>query len=218
MSTFTDRLGRKILERRKGKDNLCAETYFVYDISGDLRAVIQPRGVELLSTSAGKVDADILSNFAWTFTYDVDHRVIVSTGPGIEAQYYVYDRLGRLTMKQDARQRAADPPVWTVIKYDNAGRVAVEGTAQSDLGHNYWSAFCDTTELTESYTPNNEGQFFYTCNSGPKKFVPYMARFYDDYSFLEQTRLGLPGDSPIPQQPHYTGLPTGTMQIGRAHV
>ena len=45
VTVFTDRLGRKICERRKAADGAqMTETRFVYDIRGDLRYVVSPEG------------------------------------------------------------------------------------------------------------------------------------------------------------------------------
>jgi RHS repeat-associated protein len=96
-------------------------TYYLYDIFNNLRAVIQPAGVNYLSQNnwslSGQAGADILEGQFFRYEYDQRNRMIMKKMPGAGAIYMVYDNRDRLVMTQDANMRALDK--WVVTLYEN---------------------------------------------------------------------------------------------------
>ncbi len=129
VTVFTDRLGRRICERRKAAHGTqTMETRFVYDIRGDLRYVVSPEGFALIEAEEdGYAPANAVLLYCDRYDYDIWHRVVSRTPAGCEAVEYVYDRLGRVVMWRDAALRAAGR--WHVTKYDASMRRVVEGSA-----------------------------------------------------------------------------------------
>lgn len=207
----SDREGRTILRRAIADNNQYADTYFVYDIYGDLRYMISPKASALLPLN-GSCDAEILRSLCYYYEYDLHHRVTLKRLPGVEPVYYVYDKLSRPIFSQDGVQRASSK--WSVIKYDPQKRVAVEGiaTISGATRESLQAIWGDSTIIAVPKTTGNinEIALMYSTNCGPSSFTAQRAYFYDDYSHW--------GNYPIPSDADYTintslsaqGLLTGT--------
>ncbi|MBQ2046016.1 MAG: AHH domain-containing protein [Muribaculaceae bacterium] len=207
----SDREGRTILRRAIADNNQYADTYFVYDIYGDLRYMISPKASALLPLN-GSCDAEILRSLCYYYEYDLHHRVTLKRLPGVEPIYYVYDKLSRPIFSQDGVQRASSK--WSVIKYDPQKRVAVEGiaTISGATRESLQAIWGDSTIIAVPKTTGNinEIALMYSTNCGPSSFTAQRAYFYDDYSHW--------GNYPIPSDADYTintslsaqGLLTGT--------
>lgn len=146
---FTDRDGKLILKKMQlqssaydggttGKGHagwLC--TYYIYDELDQLRAVIQPKGVELLSSSGWVITTDILNELTFRYEYDERGRIIMKKVPGAADQYFVYDGRDRLIMTQDGNLRIQGK--WCVTLYDNnynsAWKTGQWSNSQSLLTH-----------------------------------------------------------------------------------
>jgi RHS repeat-associated protein len=129
---FKDKEGKVILKKVQltsslddgtiGKDHtgwLC--TYYLYDDLSNLRCVIQPRGVELISSlSWALADATILGEQCFRYEYDARNRMTMKKVPGANEVYMVYDTRDRLVMTQDANMRVSNK--WMVTKYDTENR------------------------------------------------------------------------------------------------
>ena len=206
-----DREGNTILRRAIADNNQYADTYFVYDIYGDLRYMISPKASALLPFS-GNCDDEILRSLCYYYEYDVHHRVTLKRLPGVEPVYFVYDKLNRVIFSQDGVQRTASE--WSVTKYDNRHRVAIEGVATivgatRESLQNQWG----DTLLIESHNPSimTESLLQYTSNFNIPGFEPLKAYYYDDYSHWSAV-------APFPQDAAFesatsvsaNGLLTGT--------
>lgn len=132
--TFSDKNDRIILKKVQlsaAADNglgsghsgwLC--TYYLYDIYGNLRCVIQPRGVELISSN-WTLSSTILAEQCFRYEYDGRNRIVMKKIPGANEIYMVYDGLDRLVMVQDAKNKASNK--WLVTLYDNFNRPVQTG-------------------------------------------------------------------------------------------
>ena len=112
--TFTDKQGQLLLERRM-EGSTPHDTYYVYDIYGNLCYVLQPMYQSEKS----------LEKYAFRYEYDHRNRCVRKTLPGAEYVEYVYDDADRLTYSQDGNQRAKN--TWTYYLYDKFGRLTGQG-------------------------------------------------------------------------------------------
>ncbi|MBS1755984.1 MAG: hypothetical protein JSU03_01770, partial [Bacteroidetes bacterium] len=111
-------------------------TYYIYDDLGNLRSVIQPKGVELISTNWVLSDATILAEQCFRYEYDARNRMIMKQVPGSAPVYMVYDQRDRLVMTQDGNMRTT-PSKWMVTIYDELNRPVQTGlwTNANDLAY-----------------------------------------------------------------------------------
>lgn len=97
------------------------DTYYAYDVYGNLVAVIPP-----LAATKATITSTIQSNLCFTYKYDDRNRLIEKTLPGKGVEYMVYDKQDRLVATQDANLRN-NGGEWLFTKYDKFGRIAYTG-------------------------------------------------------------------------------------------
>lgn len=198
VTVFTDKLGRKILERRND-GNCNNDTYFVYNDLGQLRYVLSPE-----YQRAGYKD-----KYAYEYRYDERGNVVKKILPGCEPIQYWYDRGDRLSFMQDASLR--DKGLYRFYLYDRLGRMVVQGLCSG----------CNRDEEVNiaEFKENIVG----ICNTGYK--IPLSDKitnpnletvnYYDNYGFLQNysAELGnLISDFHV-KGICALGLQTGMMQV-----
>ena len=168
MTVYTDRLGRKVLERRgpesaKGQN----DTYFVYNDLGQLRYVLSP-GYEL---------SGYKEKFAYEYRYDEHGNVVKKFIPGGGYTQYWYDRAGRMTFMQDENLRAQNQHRFFI--YDRAGRQALQGTA-AVCNRSSTVNFADYTGGTSGFQSTG-----YTLQDATRiqQVTLETVNYYDDYRF-----------------------------------
>ena len=120
VQTFTDDLGRTVLERKTLSSTQKADTYYVYDGAGRLTWIITPEGSALLGTSTNwSIDDADAAAYCYRYTYDGLGRLTERRQPGRDAEYFVYDPAGRLVARQDGNLRAQDR--WLLSRYNAFG-------------------------------------------------------------------------------------------------
>ncbi|BAV09094.1 RHS repeat-associated core domain-containing protein [Filimonas lacunae] len=127
---FTDKAGKIVLKKVQltaavdtgiGSAHsgwLC--TYYVYDLLGQLRAVIQPEGVKLLEAGSWMFTATLYNEQCFRYEYDGKRRMIVKKVPGAFETEIVYDARDRVVLTRDGNMRAAGK--WVVSRYDAIDR------------------------------------------------------------------------------------------------
>ncbi len=165
--TFTDLLGRKVMEDRGG-----AKTYYLYDNYGNVTQVIQPEASSLLHTTPTNINttAAILKH-SFLNTYDGRYRLLTKKVPGEKATHgYFYDRLDRLVM-------SVDPNGFKLFtKYDILSRPVLTGKFTGT----------GTPLATQALYENRSttGHFYTTNLSFPVSLTEiYTVMYYDDYDF-----------------------------------
>lgn len=146
--TFTDKEGRLILERRM-KWSTPYDTYYVYDISGNLAFVLPPAASDALTetdTNWYIGSNTILQQYAYHYRYDQRNRCIVKKLPGCGNIQMTYDTADRLSTRQDGNGTT------TYYEYDNFGRQTEMGIQNTGGSHtplitNYYDGY---TFLTDS--------------------------------------------------------------------
>lgn len=186
---FTDKNGRLILKKVQltaNPDNgsgagysgwLC--TYYLYDDFGNLRCVVQPRGVELIASTWSLTDATILAEQCFRYEYDTRQRLIIKKVPGAGETYMIYDAKDRLVLTQDANMRNGTSSYrWLYTKYDDLNRPTATGL-WSNSGSR--SSHALAAESSNDY-PDLTGQTTQLLSE----------TFYDDYSWLAAHGAPLP--------------------------
>lgn len=140
-------------------------TYYIYDDLGQLRAVLQPRGTELIRVPAVEWDLSKVPTIdeQQFFRYEFDERgrMIMKQVPGAMPVYMVYDTRDRLVMTQDGLLRSQNAGKWAYTAYDNLNRPVSTGLvtlAGSFLNHldaaassTAYPAYSAADELTHTY-------------------------------------------------------------------
>ena len=154
VTTFTDRLGRTVMQRRSPSTGVYADTYSVYDSWGNLAVVLSPEGNDQTEDESdysfpqeSNVNSSELAQYAYLYRSDAQGRIQMKKLPGKSPERFVYDRAGRLVMSQDGRQKDAGG-WWTVFEYDALGREVRRGlyqdTARSgEAARAYWQGISD---------------------------------------------------------------------------
>ncbi len=128
---FKDKEGRVILKKVQltASDDtgtgsghtgwLC--TYYIYDELNNLRCVVQPSGVELISSNWVLTNSIILNEQCFRYEYDYRKRMIMKKIPGTsEPDWMVYDARDRLVMTKNHFMGVYDK--WLVTIYDDINR------------------------------------------------------------------------------------------------
>jgi RHS repeat-associated protein len=104
-------------------------TYYIYDDLNQLRAVVQPKAVELLYNNFNwditALNGDILKEQCFRFEYDERRRMIRKQVPGAGETNMVYDVRDRLVFTQDAN--LFQKSQWLTTLYDNLNRPVITG-------------------------------------------------------------------------------------------
>jgi RHS repeat-associated protein len=166
---FKDKDGKVILKKVQltaAADNgtgsghtgwLC--TYYIYDDLDNLRCVVQPRGVELISSAWALTDPTILAEQCFRYEYDSRNRLIMKKVPGAGEVYMVYDNIDRLKMTQDANLRSQGK--WLVTLYDILNRPVQTGlllntwNGKTFSGHLSAAAGSAAYPFTDATTPSS---------------------------------------------------------------
>ncbi|MBO9204672.1 MULTISPECIES: DUF6443 domain-containing protein [Niastella] len=105
-------------------------TYYVYDDLNQLRAVVQPKGVQTLHTlgwpsSANGGWGEVANELSFRYEYDVRKRLTRRKLPGAGEMTMVYDVRDRLVFTQDARMKPDNQ--WVTTLYDPQNRPVISG-------------------------------------------------------------------------------------------
>jgi RHS repeat-associated protein len=189
-------------------------TYYIYDDFNLLRAVIQPRGVELLMNNGWDItslNGDILKEQCFRYEYDDRKRMIMKKVPGAAPVQMVYDAKDRLVMVQDANMAQPAQIQWLVTKYDELNRAVATYKITDPAKYNdpayhrlqaaqsssYPNVAAYTNELlTETHFDDYSGipSGFYTGTLNPSGYAGYLnapASDYPDALLLKRSTKGL---------------------------
>jgi RHS repeat-associated protein len=233
--TFFDKFGRLILKRRQADETINSttyayfDTYYVYDLLGNLSYIVPPKAAAKLASLGGTLDVGNVSNLTFHYVYDAKNRVIIKKLPNKSNIYIVYDPLDRVVLTQDGYMRASNK--WTYLKYDNANRVIVSGI-YTDATHNEFNTgtssdmqvyvnglACYLSSSTTYYELRTTGTFsWYTNNCFPTSGTEErLINYYDDYDFnndgsadYSYSAQGLPGEQSSGATNRTLGFPAGS--------
>src|SRR5690606_7013745 len=119
---FKDKEGRVVLKRAYNETEE-HDTYYVYDIYGNLTYVIPPKASDQTNING------VLDDLCYQYKYDYRNRLAEKKIPGKGWEYIVYDKLDRVVAAGPALSPFNDLSTkgWLITKYDVLGRVAYTG-------------------------------------------------------------------------------------------
>ncbi|KRB56420.1 DUF6443 domain-containing protein [Flavobacterium sp. Root186] len=227
---FKNKLGQVILKRTYGKVgtgtvNEKHDTYYVYDVYGNLIYVIPPK-------ADGALTATILNDLCYQYKYDYRNRLVEKKLPGKQWEFIIYDKLDRVAATGPASSPFSDltSTGWLVTKYDAFNRpiitawwpaAAVTNVERKTLQDAQNTVTTNPSETkiaatTNTVVPPTTGvSFRYTNLCWPTSgYHVLTVNYYDDYNY--------PGAPTVPstvagtdQAVYYNssikpiGLPTG---------
>ncbi|MCO6164563.1 RHS repeat-associated core domain-containing protein, partial [Flavobacterium sp. NRK F7] len=170
------------------------DTYYVYDIRGNLSFVIPP-------LAEGASDQSTLDNLGYQYKYDSRNRLVEKKLPGKEQwEYIVYDKLDRPVATGPAYKiygaASENDKGWLITEYDVLGRVTQTGWKQLSVSATDRASF--QNNVTSGSNP-----FALSANDILTK------SYYDTYTFPDAPQI----PSQIEGQDLATnvkGLPTGS--------
>ena len=181
---FKNGQGQVVLVR-KFNGSETADTYYIYNEYNQLAFVISP-----LAAEKANLTQDDLDRLCYQYRYDGKGRLVEKKLPAKGWEYMVYDKLDRLTMSQDAGQRAKKE--WLFTRYDRFGRVAYTGIATGESRAveqaNLNLALSNHVERTSNagFTQNNMKVHYNPAIGGeisyPKNIKKLLSvNYYDEY-------------------------------------
>ncbi|MFT3822916.1 MAG: DUF6443 domain-containing protein [Chitinophagaceae bacterium] len=196
---YKDRAGLLIL--KKVQQNAVADdgsgsgytgwlcTYYLYDYFGNLRCVLQPRGVELVAATWTLTDTTLLAEQCFRYEYDPRKRLIRKKVPGAGEVWTVYDKWDRPVLTQDANQRSSNS--WLFIKYDVLNRPICNGKYTNNTyitlaGMQGYVNSLSTARYEDTVTTAMPG--YTTTHSFPAVGYSdvYTVTYYDNYKWTAQ--------------------------------
>ncbi|WP_312921763.1 DUF6443 domain-containing protein [Empedobacter brevis] len=196
---FKNKEGQIILKRIDTSDGR-HDTYYVYDIYGNLTYVLPPKLLDLYYGS-NPLRADwqkLMDELGYQYVYDEKNRLVEKQLPGKGREFMVYDNQDRLTLQQDINQRTGTNKGWTFFKYDKFGRMVYSGFFKNTATRGSMQ-----TALNNKRTPNNEERtsvglgnngtgLFYTNNQFPNGSLTVQSvQYYDHYQNLGVTPFSI---------------------------
>ncbi len=186
-SVFTDKQGRTVLTRSL-LDNGYADTYYVYDIAGNLTAVFPPAfSAKVGSGKISSTSTDV-RDFAYFYIYDWFGRCRAKKLPGRDWQITAYDRAGKALMTQDGNMRKRGEAVFTLS--DAFGRECVTGVAKQMLSVSGTDMdFCALVRRSAATDSLGGYELMADAVILPSDNL-LSVTYYDDYSFLDGKAFG----------------------------
>lgn len=196
-TVFTDLAGRTILKRQQADETVKGvsvpnfDTYYVYNLAGQISYAIPPKAVTAMVTAGNYTLTQAgVSELIFSYVYDSLGRPITKKVPGAAAMSIIYDPLNRPVLMQDANLKANNK--WNYIKYDVKGRpvsqgIYVDATNTTPTAmQTYVSGLTgySTTYFESRNTSSADG--YYTNSVFPTvaaNITPLAYSYYDDYDF-----------------------------------
>jgi hypothetical protein len=207
---ITDKQGR-LIQRQQQDVTGYITTYYLYDGSSRIKAVIQPEGYELNAS----INYNSTEWNRWVFFYQYDYRgqLIEKKTPGADTEYQVYDKWDRVVWLQTAQQR--EKGLWTFKKYDALNRLILSGEKSENRSR------VDLQTETNAWTGSryesriNSGVYYSFSNSYPQLGNTADIRevfFYDNYTDWLPFGMGFDGANAYhAQHPAFQSRATGGM-------
>ena len=180
---FKDKEGHVVLKRNY--DNSVAhDTYYVYDVYGNLTYVLPPK-------AEGDTSPTVLDELCYQYQYDYRNRLVAKKLPGKQWEFMVYDKLDRVVATGPAFSPFSDVTGagWLITKYDVFNRVVYTGwlnsPATSSARGTMQQAQTNATTINENKQASGTIDTIavnYSNNVAPTTFRLLTVNYYDDYA------------------------------------
>jgi RHS repeat-associated protein len=184
--TFTNSLGQTVKKQVEVSSGTYLETNYAYDEFGQLKYQMPPK---TQFDADPNMESDTQpQDFIYKYKYDNFGRVIEKKKPGSAAEYFIYDKLGRLVLTQDGILRATNQ--WFFVKYDFLNRPVYSGlytnatqVTRTDVQNLFNAIDYSSAPKYEADAVNATYQG-YTNNVFPTSSLTVLsANYYDHYDF-----------------------------------
>ena len=176
---FTDRKGRQVLTRTVMEDSVYIDTYFVYDIRNQLRAVITPSAVDSVNVD-GILSDEVFESLCYGYGYDDRGRCVEALKPGRGVTITVYSRNSYPLFSQTPELSSQGK--WRFDIPDIFGRSALNGLC---AGTPESIADAAENDIHAVFGDGPASSGFWQTTVSLESPELHQAFFYDDYSFLE---------------------------------
>lgn len=180
---FKNKEGQIVLKRTYNS-GLKHDTYYVYDIYGNLTYVLPPK-------ADNTINDEVLNGLCYQYKYDNKKRLVEKKLPGKEWEFIVYDKLDRPVATGPAFSPFQNDGTigWLISKYDVFGRPIYTGWSPQSVN--------TTTRNTLQIAQNSATTLFetkkaftidgiatnYNNSIAPTSFKLLTVNYYDDYTF-----------------------------------
>lgn len=180
---FKDKEGRVILKRNYDT-SVAHDTYYVYDVYGNLTYVLPPK-------AEGATSATVLDELCYQYQYDYRNRLVAKKLPGKQWEYMVYDKLDRVVATGPAFSPFSDVTGagWLITKYDVFNRVVYTGWLNSPATSSARSTMqqAQNNATTINETKQTSGTIdsisaYYSNTVVPTTFKLLTVNYYDNYT------------------------------------
>ncbi len=188
---YIDKEGHVVLKRQQTNQGN-VDTYYVYDVYGNLAYVIPP-----LAADKGSITQSVLDGLCYQYRYDKRNRMVAKKLPGVRWQYMVYDKLDRLRATGPAKSPFSDTGQgWLMTKYDQFDRPVMTLFLPGKADARYRQILEDKINGARSLHENsrssatriNNVAFYYTNISYPTSgYYILTVTYYDDYRFARNS-------------------------------
>ena len=188
---FKNKEGQVVLKRTydAGEKH---DTYYVYDVFGNLTYVIPPK-------AEGIINDEMLNGLCYQYKYDSKNRLAEKKLPGKQWEFIVYDKLDRSVATGPAFSPFKDDNAegWIITKYDALGRPIYTGwtsqASNSAIRKSLQDAQNSKTVIFETKQTSGtiDGiEAYYSNTIEPVNFKLLTVNYYDGYAF--------PNAQPVP--------------------
>lgn len=209
---FKNKEGQVILKRTYDSGDR-HDTYYIYDIYGNLTYVIPPK-------VTGSIDLDKLNGLCYQYKYDDRNRLVEKKLPGKQWEFIVYDKLDRPVATGPAFSPFKDDLAvgWVITKYDAFGRPIYTGwnnQSSNSVTRNALQVAQNAVvngvlfETKQASGTIDEIAVNYSNTIEPTNFKLLTVNYYDDYAYPNTSSI----PTAIEDQPvlaNTKGLATGS--------
>ena len=188
---FKNKEGQVVLKRTYDAGDK-HDTYYVYDIYGNLAYVIPPM-------AEGTITADVLNGLCYQYKYDDRNRLVEKKLPGKQWEFIVYDKLDRPVATGPALSPFKDDTAsgWIITKYDAFSRPVYTGWSNQTSNAATRKSLQDAQNAaavlfeTKQTSGSIDGiEAYYSNVIAPTNFKLLTVNYYDNYEF--------PNAQPVP--------------------
>ena len=185
--TFTDMRGLTVLQRdiNSTDNNRQHDTYFIYDVYGNLCFVLPPMASDILTSqnTSWTENSDDVARYCYCYKYDNRNLCVSKKLPGCDPVFMRYDKAHRLVFIQDGNLRAAGKYKFTFS--DMFGREVVSGLCSDSLPD--ISGIEVSANATYYIGGINNGVNYvlgYSLSPSLRDIEPLFANYFDFYNYL----------------------------------